>query len=421
MAKPPLPRPNADRISKFSGSADAPPWEEEQVPPDELSHREPSEPQPAAESSPATEVSQPGGVPIKFTQFPSEQAKTQRKLTPKSLAQLANHIRKLQAPTKSELPWIKLARFSGVPSDKDCLRYDEAVIELCGAELDYDGGQLSITEAAERLSRAGVEALLYETPSSTPEKPRWRILCPVSRAYIGTTDELRARRAQWVARINGVLGGGIDGASFNLSQSFYAGNVEGKPPIAIKITEGARIDTLDSLDAGAIHKNGHAEPVRRIEHAPTPDDLTESDDDPELIEEGRSRVTNHLAKFGTGTAPMGNREFQLVGWLGDMRTSAGAILSVEAIAELIEDACPMTKLDHVMDMLARTRAGRGAVRGRSSTGGEGTAGRAGAGTAGGGRSSTGGGNRTSANTFKQRNSNDPKYEGQVPPGIDHRA
>jgi putative DNA primase/helicase len=362
MAKPLLPRPNADRISKFSGSADAPPWEEEQVPPDELSHREPSEPQPAAEPSeppPAAEVCQPWGVPIKFTQFPSEQAKTQRKRTAQSLAQLANHIRKLQAPTKPELPWIKLARFSGVPSDKDCLRYDEAVIELCGAELDYDGGQLSITEAAERLSRTGVAALLYETPSSTPEKPRWRVLCPASRRYTGTTDELRARRAQWVARINGVVGGGIDGASFNLSQAFYAGTVEGKPPVTVIITEGARIDTLDSLDAGAIYKNGHAEPTRRTEHAPVPDALTDSDDDPELIEEGRSRVANHLAKYGLGTAPNGQSRIPAGLLLSDTRTSDGAILSAEAIAELIEDACPTTRLDHVMDMLARRENPRG--------------------------------------------------------------
>lgn len=299
----------------------------------------------------------PAAVPIAFTQFSSKLADTKRCRKVQSLAEVGEIIRSARAPNKEQLPWLKLAGFGNEPSDKECLRYDANVTALWGAELDYDGGLISIEEAAAAL--AGVEALLYETASSTPQRPRWRTLCPASRSYKGPTAKLRDLRAQWVARVNGLLGGVIAGESFNLSQAFYVGTVESKPPVTVIITEGARIDTLDRLDPGAIYKNGKDQPTRRLTHAPVPDDLTESDDDPRLIAEGRSRVANHVRKFGPGTAPMGNREFQLVSWLGDMRTYSGLILSAEAIADFIEDACPMTQLADIEDMLARRENERG--------------------------------------------------------------
>jgi hypothetical protein len=296
--------------------------------------------------------------PIRFTLFRNEKAKSARVLERSGISTLAGCVRGTKAPSKEQLPLIKLARFSGEPSENNALRYDAAVTELWGAELDYDRGEMPIDEAAKRLHQAGVEALLYETPSSLPEKPRWRVLCFTSRTYTGTTDELKELRAKWVARLNGVLDGIAAGESFTLSQAYYVGNVEGKPPVTVIFTKGAQVDTLDHLDAGAIYKNGSAEPPRRIAHAPVPDDLSESDDDPELLAEGRSRVANHVRKFGPGTAPMGNREFQLVNWLGDMRYG-GLILSAEGIAELIEDACPMTRLVDIEDMLARRENERG--------------------------------------------------------------
>src|SRR5262249_4592728 len=93
--------------------------------------------------------------------------------------------------------------------------------------------------------------------STKPPHPRhWRLWLPASRAYRGSTDELRSLRARWVARANGVLGGILARESFVLSQAFYLGGIEGQPPIKVIPTVGARIDLCDDLDEGAIFKNG---------------------------------------------------------------------------------------------------------------------------------------------------------------------
>src|SRR5215813_7176342 len=97
---------------------------------------------------------------IRFTEFLDEKARTKSEESEPSLDALAERIRSHSAPTKSLLPWIKLARFSGKPSDKGCLRYDAAVVALTGCEGDYDGGTMLMQEAAERLRTAGVAALL---------------------------------------------------------------------------------------------------------------------------------------------------------------------------------------------------------------------------------------------------------------------
>jgi hypothetical protein len=295
---------------------------------------------------------------ICFTVFPNERAPSCRVLTQPGLAGLEASVRRTTAASKPQLPLVKFARFSGEPSDHGCLRYDAAIIGLTGFMGDYDAGELPLTTAGERLRQAGVEALFYASPSATPTFHKWRVCCPASHEYAGTPDELKALHTKWAARVNGALAGVLAGESFGASQSYFIGTIEGQPARATLITKGARIDLLDSLDAGAIGKNGRAERTHRTEHAPPPDDLEESDDAPELMAEGRSRVANYVRKSGQGTQPQGSRVFQLVGWLGDMRYG-GLILSAEAIAELIEDACPMTRLADIEDMLARRRNERG--------------------------------------------------------------
>src|SRR5215813_7551703 len=115
---------------------------------------------------------------IRFTEFLDEKARTKSEESEPSLDALAERIRLRAAPTKSLLPWIKLAKFSGKPSEKGCLRYDAAVVSLTGCEADYDGGTMPMQHAAARLGTAGMAALLYATQSSTPEKPRWLIMAP---------------------------------------------------------------------------------------------------------------------------------------------------------------------------------------------------------------------------------------------------
>jgi hypothetical protein len=238
------------------------------------------------------------------TQFPNREASRQFYQEGR-FSGLAKLVRNTSAASKDELPWLKLARFTGKRSPQGSFRYDAAVTELTGCEGDYDGEQVSIEEAADKLRAAGIEALLYETASSKPGKPRWRVICPAARMRSGDTADLRTLRWSWVARVNGVLGGILAPESFVLSQAYYFGNVEGQAPRVILQTEGARIDTLDLLDAGAIYQNGRYTPPEPPTFEPLDIDFEETDDDPDLLEAAERIKGRYLAKHGHGTLSIG--------------------------------------------------------------------------------------------------------------------
>jgi hypothetical protein len=123
------------------------------------------------------------------------------------------------ATVKHELPLIKLATFGTIKTEKGSRRHDANVIKVSGLELDYDGGKVPLAEAAARLRAAGVEAVLYTTPSHRLEAPRWRALLPLSRPH--SLDE----RRELVGKVNALLGGIIAPESFVPSQAFYIGCV----------------------------------------------------------------------------------------------------------------------------------------------------------------------------------------------------
>jgi hypothetical protein len=272
---------------------------------------------------------------------------------------LARTIRATIAPDKSALPWFKLALFSGERTANGCCRCDAFVTTLTGCEGDYDAGEITVLDAALWFRAAGIEAVIGETASSTPEAPRWRVWLPASREYTGTPDELRTLRQRWVARANGVLNGKLAGESFTLSQSYYIGGIKDRPRPTVIVTRGRRIDLLADLDAGAIFKSGRSAPSERFQPAGLPLDLTESDDDPLLLAECRWRVVNFTAKEGVGTDPGGQRAFQLVNWLGDISNSAGKTPSSKMIREGIRESYPDTKIPLIKNMLARRHHPRG--------------------------------------------------------------
>lgn len=189
---------------------------------------------------------------VTITVFRDHQAAS-KSLQTHSLEELAALIRSMQRTSKQELPWLKCAVFGETRSAHNSLRHDDNVIEVTGCEGDYDRGEMDFDEAIERMTAAGVEAIVYTSPSHDPSKPRWRVLAPFSRPL--PPDE----RARMVARLNGIFDGALADESFTLSQSYYYGHLYECAEFRAEITPGIRIDLLGGLDQGAV---GRANRIR---------------------------------------------------------------------------------------------------------------------------------------------------------------
>ena len=159
-----------------------------------------------------------------------------------TLRSLATRINAVTATRRADLPWLKLARFGNKRSDKGSLRHDANVIASTGIEADYDGGGVSIDEACEILTKQGLAAVVYTSPSHTEDAPRWRVPCP-------TSQELSPdQREHMVGRLNGSLDGIFSAESSTLSQSYYFGSVKHNPSHRVELIEGIPIDLHRDLD-----------------------------------------------------------------------------------------------------------------------------------------------------------------------------
>jgi hypothetical protein len=218
---------------------------------------------------------------------------------------------------------------------------------------------MSLTEAATRLREAEIVALLYETPSSTPEAPHWRVLAPTAQEHRGDEATLRGLRERFLARLNGVLGGVLAGESFVLSQSYYFGNVDGKPEIRTEVCEGwQRVDQLD--DTGAIYKNGRNEPTPRREPVAAPDGLFESGDDPVLLAEINRQIKIFTERQGVGETPTGARVFELATWLLKLRVG-DKIIDPAALKEILDEQYREVSFDTINNALKTVGAERGST------------------------------------------------------------
>ena len=178
-------------------------------------------------------------------------AKAARKLErSKSLRELAPIILNRTAPQKEALPWLKLAAFGNVSTTRGSLRHNANLLTVDGIEGDHDAGTLTIEEASARLRSAGVAGLFYTSPSNTPEKPRWRVLCPTSRPLP------KEAREALCARLNGLLDGELAPESFSLSQAYFYGSVAGNTAHRVELIDGQAIDSADGLDAAARGRDG---------------------------------------------------------------------------------------------------------------------------------------------------------------------
>ena len=197
--------------------------------------------------SAAKDASSPVNHRIAVTMFPDFGASTKSEEL-LSLATLAPRIQTTSGPVKDHLPWLKLARFGTLKTDKNCLRHDKNVIAISGVEGDYDAGVTTVDEAVAMLQRANVAGMIYTSPSHNEDAPRWRVLCPLSKDYEPE------HRAILMARLNGVFHGGLSGESFTLSQSYYFGSVNRNPSHRVEVIDGAYLDERMDLDARAVGK-----------------------------------------------------------------------------------------------------------------------------------------------------------------------
>lgn len=195
-------------------------------------------------------------APIAVTCFPKMSAGSKKTLR-LPLRQLAAEIEATTADTKEALPWFKLAKFGTARTKKGSLRSDDNMLLATGCELDFDDCRYTPLQARHRLRTAGLGFLIYTTPQHQWEGRgnRFRVLLPFSGAL--PPEE----RSRMVARVNGLLGGLADPASFTMSQSFYGGNVSGRPKIKTWLVDGDFVDRRDDLDATARGKRGREKGV----------------------------------------------------------------------------------------------------------------------------------------------------------------
>lgn len=159
-----------------------------------------------------------------------------------SLDELVALICDTTAPAKADLPWLKLARFGNARTPRNSLRHDRNVIAITGIEADYDGERISFDAAIETAEKAGLLAIVYTSPSSTSERPRWRILAPTSQEYPA------ADRARLLGRVNGLYRGVFARESWTLSQAYYFGRIGAAAAHRVELVDGRPIDFLDELD-----------------------------------------------------------------------------------------------------------------------------------------------------------------------------
>lgn len=178
---------------------------------------------------------------MKYTIFPNASAQDKREADGQwqDVVRLIRDAR--EVPTKAKALYIKLATFGDKRTEKNCLRHDANVLEVHGIEVDYDEGVMAPQEAAERLRKAGLTFLVYTSASHTREAPRWRAMLPLAKPITGKQE-----RADWVGRVNALLGGGLAPESFKLSQSYYYSPVEGVGRV-FEVGQGKYLDEASGL------------------------------------------------------------------------------------------------------------------------------------------------------------------------------
>jgi hypothetical protein len=142
---------------------------------------------------------------------------------------------------KNDCGWLKLAAFGDKRSEKGSLRRNANVTAVYGVMGDYDGEEMPMQAAVDKLHALGLEAVLYTSASHTADAPRWRVIVPLREPL---TDNLNDQHRHWTEVLNAILGGVLKSESFTLSQSYFYGPVEGRPDPEVVWLPGVCLDEL---------------------------------------------------------------------------------------------------------------------------------------------------------------------------------
>ena len=246
---------------------------------------------------------------IKITFFKGYSASTKTESVT-SLRALMDKLSTTKAPKKDALPWLKLASFGSIKTERGSFRHDQNVVMIDGVEADYDGEQITVERAKAIITNANLAAIIYTSPSHTEATPRWRVLCPTSQSIPP------AERARLVARLNGLFVGALSDESFTLSQSYFYGAIEGNTSHIVLAVEGRAIDMADDLDENAVGRPDRRpaapvpqpiapapRPAARTSEGGTPYGLAALDDECDAIRraiDGQKHHTLNKAAFSIG-------------------------------------------------------------------------------------------------------------------------
>lgn len=179
--------------------------------------------------------------PIEITWFPDRNAFRKESWTC-TLRQFAQEVLQTVEESKEALPWFSGNTYGSKRSEGHSLRNNANVKDVTSIVVDYDGEVTSMKDAAQIVEAANLLGVFYPSASYTAERPRWRLMCPLSEPH--NPDD----RTPLVERLNGLFGGTIDQqASFTLSQGFYYGTIAGKEMPDPILTEGRTLDRANDL------------------------------------------------------------------------------------------------------------------------------------------------------------------------------
>jgi hypothetical protein len=155
------------------------------------------------------------------------------------------------ADAKEKLFWLKGASFGDTRSKRNSFRTNLNVQLLTAIVVEYDAGEISFLESVATITKVGLRALAYTSPSHRNDKPKWRVILPLSDRAVKTQHELL------VAMVNGLFGGKLAPESFTRSQSYYFGSVAHNPDHQAVVVDGQFLDLkMDTLYRNSISKDG---------------------------------------------------------------------------------------------------------------------------------------------------------------------